>query len=135
ATVFPDMLHEMGVAAGHADEGNATRFAADSVWKAIGVVAPMLVGMLIVGFIANVAQVGFRPTAKKLAPDFSRLNPLKGLKKMVSAQSWWELFKSLAKTAILAVVAFPALSHVMHTLTGGTDGSMLGMAASPAGAA
>jgi flagellar biosynthetic protein FlhB len=135
ATVFSDMLHEMGVAAGHADEGNATKFASDSIWKAVGVVAPMLIGMLVIGFVATAAQVGFRPTAKKLAPDFSRLNPFKGLKRMVSVQSWWELFKSMAKVAVLAAVAFPAVTHVVHTLTNGTDGTMFGIAGVTAAAA
>jgi flagellar biosynthetic protein FlhB len=128
AQAMRDVLDQMGAVVGRPDQAVALRFAADAMWKAAGVVAPMLAGMLVIGVAANVAQVGFRPTAKKLAPDFKRLNVLKGLKRMVGAQSWWELGKALAKTALLAVVAWPAMANAMRTLTNGTDGTMFGVA-------
>jgi flagellar biosynthetic protein FlhB len=129
ATVFTDMLEQMGVAVAHPDEGVASRFAADSIWKAVGVVAPLLVGLLVIVLVVNIAQVGFKPTSKKLAPDFKKLNPLKGLKRMVSGNAYWELAKSVAKTILLVVVAWPAMTHAMHALSTGTESSMGGIAA------
>src|SRR3954469_5579471 len=129
STVFRDVLAQMGIAVAHPDVGVASRFAADSMWKAVGVIAPLLVGLLVVVIVVNVAQVGFKPTSKKLAPDFKHLNPMKGLKRMVSPNSWWELGKSLAKIILLAVVAWPAMTHAMHTLATGTESSMGGIAA------
>src|SRR5262245_57325831 len=79
AVAARDMLDQMGAAIAHPDEGVAIRFAADAAWKAAGVIAPMLIGLMMVAFISNVAQVGFKPTTKKLAPDWKRLNPLKGM--------------------------------------------------------
>ena len=38
-------------------------------------------------------------------------------------QTWWELGKALAKTALLVAVAWPAVTAAMHTLTGGADAS------------
>jgi flagellar biosynthetic protein FlhB len=128
ASVFRNMLEQMGLAVAHPDVGVATRFAADSIWKAIGVVAPMLIGMLVIVLVVNVAQVGFKPTSKKLKPDFKKLNPLKGLKRMVSTNAWWELAKSLAKTALLFAIAWPAMTHAMHSLAGGSESSMAGIA-------
>ena len=96
--MLPDILHKMALVIAHPDEGAANKFAAASMWKTVGVVAPMLLGMMIVGLLVNVAQVGFKPTSKKLKPDFSRLNVFKGIKKMVGMQTWWELGKALAKT-------------------------------------
>jgi flagellar biosynthetic protein FlhB len=52
-----------------------------------------------------------------LKPDFSRLNPFKGFKRMVSPATWWEVAKSVLKTALLAAVALPAMSNAMHVLT------------------
>jgi len=129
ARALPDILHEMGLVIAHPDPGAANKFAASAMWKAMGVVAPMLVGIMIVGLLANVAQVGFKPTSKKLKPDFKRLNPFKGVKRMVGMQTWWELGKALAKTALLVAVAWPAVTHAVHTLTAGTDASAFGMAA------
>jgi len=119
-----DMLEQMGLVVAHPDNASAIRFAADAGWKAAGIIAPLLVGMVLIGVITNVAQVGFKPTAKKLKPDFTRLNPFKGLKRMVSPQSWWELAKTLAKTAILIAVGWPVLSNAMTKMTSGTDGSL-----------
>jgi flagellar biosynthetic protein FlhB len=124
-----DILDQMGAAIAHPDEGIAIRYAADAAWKAAGVVAPMLIGLLVVAFVSNIAQVGFKPTTKKLAPDWKRLNPLKGMKRMASVQSWWELFKSLAKTALLVVVALPAMVNALHALTSGNDASLIGLTA------
>ena len=62
------------------------------MWKTVGVVAPMLLGMMVVGLLVeHRARSGFKPTSKKLKPDFGRLNVFKGIKKMVGMQAWWEL--------------------------------------------
>jgi len=129
AAVMPDLLDKMGVVIAHPDEGAASRYAAGAMWKTAGVVAPMLVGMMIVGLLVNVAQVGFKPTSKKLKPDFSRLNPFKGMKRMVGTQTWWELGKALAKTAMLVAVAWPAATGAIRTLTNGDKAGAFGIAA------
>ncbi len=132
---LPDIFRQMGVIIASPDEGAANKFAASSMWKAAGVVAPMLLGLMIVGLLVNVAQVGFRPTSKKLKPDFSRLNLFKGIKKMVSAQAWWELGKALAKTTLLVAVAWPAFTSAMHNLTAGNTSGAFAIAALTAGTA
>jgi flagellar biosynthetic protein FlhB len=126
--VLPDILRQMGVTIAHPDQGAATKFATSSMIKAIGVVAPMLLGMMIIGLLVNVAQVGFKPTSKKLKPDFGRLNPFKGIKKMVGMQTWWELGKAVAKTALLIAVAWPAFAHAMSELTGGNTSNAFAIA-------
>ncbi len=136
ATAMRDVLDNMGRAVAHPDTAGATRFATDSAFKAVGVVAPMLIGMMLIGTAVTVGQVGFRPTAKKLKPDFGRLNPFKGLKRMVGPSSWWEVAKSVAKVVLLIAVAWPAMNGAMHSLTSAaSDGSMWTVAATTAGTA
>ncbi len=125
---MPDILAKMGLVIAHPDEGAANKFAAGAMWQTVGVVAPMLLGTMIVGLLVNIAQVGFKPTSKKMKPDFGRLNPFKGIKKMVGPQTWWELFKALAKTALLVAVAWPAFTSAMHTLTAGNTSNAFGIA-------
>ncbi len=48
---------------------------------------------------------GFNFSVKALAPKMSKLNPLKGLKRMFSAQSLMEVVKAIAKFGLIAVVA------------------------------
>jgi flagellar biosynthesis protein FlhB len=135
AVAFKAMLEQMGTLIAHPDDGAARSYAADSMWKAVGVVAPLLLGLLFIAIVVNVAQTGFKPTSKKLAPDFKRLNPLKGLQRMVSIQSWWELGKSLAKTALLIVVAWPAMSHAMRNLATSGGNTMFDIASTTASTA
>ena len=79
---MPDMLAGDGRSSSRTPTRvRADRFAATAMWKTVGVVAPMLIGMMMIGLVVNVAQVGFKPTAKKLKPDFGRLNLFKGIKK------------------------------------------------------
>jgi flagellar biosynthetic protein FlhB len=126
---FTDMLHSMGEAMAHPDIAVSMRFAADAAWTGAMVIAPLLIGLLVVAFVANVAQVGFKPTTKKMAPDFSRLNPFKGMKRMVAMSAWWELGKSVVKTIVLALVAWPIMSHAVGVLTSGTEASVLSLTA------
>jgi flagellar biosynthetic protein FlhB len=128
ATVLPDILQGMALVIAKPDLGAATRFATAAMWKTAGVVAPMLIGMMMVGLVVNIAQVGFKPTSKKLKPDFGRLNVFKGIKKMVSTQAWWELFKALAKTAVLIAVAWPAFANATRSLSSGGGSSAFEMA-------
>jgi flagellar biosynthetic protein FlhB len=114
---FGDVLGSMGVAIAAADEREAGRFAADAAWKAVGVAAPLLLGLMLVGAAVSAGQVGLKPSAKRLKPDFSRLNPMKGVRRMVSASSWWEIAKAIAKTAVLVVVAWPAIAGMVGAFT------------------
>ena len=129
AAAMTEILHEMGLVIAEPDLGAASRFAANAMWKCAGIVAPILIGMMTIALLTNVAQVGMKPTAKKLKPDFSRLNPFKGIKKMVGMQTWWELGKAIAKTVLLVAVAWPAFSSAMVHLTQGNVSSGFGIAA------
>jgi flagellar biosynthetic protein FlhB len=128
AVAMRGVLEQMGTVIANPDQASAGRFATDAFMAGIGIVAPMLIGMFIIVLAVNIAQVGFKPTFKKMKPDFSRLNPFKGMKRMVSASAFWELFKAIAKTVLLAVVGIPVLMHSITTLTSGTVGSMAGIA-------
>jgi flagellar biosynthetic protein FlhB len=129
SVAFHDILERMSVAIAHPELGVATRFAVDAAWRAVGVIAPLLVGMMLIGLIASISQVGARPTVKKLKPDFGRLNPLKGIKRMFGMAAWWEMAKALAKTAVLVAVAWPATSHAVGVLTHGTTSGLFAIAA------
>src|SRR5687767_5483228 len=41
--------------------------------------APVLIGVVLVVVVANLLQVGFAPSLKRIQPNLGALNPLKGL--------------------------------------------------------
>ncbi len=67
--------------------------------------APVLFVALCIGVLAQVAQIGFLYSPDVLELNFDRVNPLKGIKKLLSKQALFETIKGLIKfTVIIAVV-------------------------------
>ncbi len=78
-----------------------------TVFKEIIIIlAPLLTAVVLAGVIGHVVQFGFLFTGKPLAPKFSKLDPIKGMKKLFSMKAWVELVKMLIKTGAVGGVAF-----------------------------
>ena len=77
---------------------------------------PVIAICALAGIAANVAQVGFKPSPKALAPDFKKLNPLTGAKNIfgmnAAAESIKNVFKIGAVGAIVAIALFPKLDEM-----------------------
>jgi flagellar biosynthetic protein FlhB len=129
AKAMTAVLQEMRLVIAHPDPSSAMKFAGASALKAAGVVAPMLVGMMVIGVVVGLGQVGLKPAVKKLKPDFGRLNVLKGVKRAFGPQVWWELTKSVAKIAVLIAMAWPTVAHALSTLSQTSNGSIGALAA------
>jgi len=67
---------------------------------------PVALGVFALAIASNVAQVGFLTSSEALAPKFDKLNPINGLKNLVSLRSLVELFKSVSKIAIVSIVVY-----------------------------
>lgn len=65
---------------------------------------PFLLLVMVAGALANFLQTGPVFSFTPLKPDFSRLNPVNGLKRLFSMRSVYEGFKSILKLALLAAV-------------------------------
>ncbi len=74
------------------------------------IVLPVAIVALVIGFLGEIAQVKWRPTAKPLQPKLDKLNPVNGFKKIFSAQSLVNLLKSVAIVAICAYIIYSELS-------------------------
>jgi flagellar biosynthetic protein FlhB len=67
---------------------------------------PLLTAVVVAGLAANVLQVGFRMSPEALRPKLSKLDPLKGVRRLLSLQSLAEVVKSVLKIAVVGGVAF-----------------------------
>jgi flagellar biosynthetic protein FlhB len=72
-------------------------------------VAPFFMVMVVAGLAGHVLQS--RPTIAfdKIAPDFSKVSPLAGFKRLFGAESWMNLVKGLAKIAIVGIAIWTQL--------------------------
>jgi flagellar biosynthetic protein FlhB len=85
--------------------------------KSFYIVYPIFFTALGVGVAFYYLQVGFMFTTKSLMPDFKKINPLSGLKRMFSIRSLVELIKSLLKLVIVGYIAFSTLTgHIGELL-------------------
>ncbi|MGO9875075.1 MAG: flagellar biosynthesis protein FlhB [Acidimicrobiia bacterium] len=128
ASSMRGLLLDMGQTIAHPDQAADMRFVGEAALKGAGVLAPILIGMMLIGVVVGLGQVGLRPAVKKLKPDFGRLNLFKGLKRMFGAEVWWEIVKSIAKIALLVAIAWPAIAHTIASLTLTSNGSLQGLA-------
>ena len=80
------------------------------------VLAPLLVGTMVIGVAANIAQVGWAPSGKLLVPKFARVNPAKGIKRLFSTTTVWESLKALIKVSVLAFVTVRAVLDIVPYL-------------------
>jgi len=75
----------------------------------LSTIAPVAVTCMAVGVLANVDQVGLKPSLTVLKPDVKRVNPASGAKNLFGTRIVFELGKSLAKVAMVGAVAAVAL--------------------------
>lgn len=71
--------------------------------------SPVMAVCFIAAFLGNVVQVGFLFSVKPITPDFKKISPnfaKWAQKSFFSAEALFNLFKSIAKVAIIAVLAY-----------------------------
>ncbi|MCL1884593.1 MAG: flagellar biosynthesis protein FlhB [Defluviitaleaceae bacterium] len=98
---------------------NSTDIARHIAWgfgQIILTAMPMMIITLIIGFVMNLLQVKWHPTKKPLMPKFSRLNPLKGFKRIFSLQSIVNFVKSMLKMIVVAIVVYSVLITELETI-------------------
>ena len=127
-----EVMHQAGLLISQPDADAAVRLMSTGVTRGLVAIAPLALGMVAIGLIGNFAQTGFAFSGKALRPQFSRVSPAKGLKRLLSPHSAWEALKALLKLAVLTAVAWPGVTHIGAALGGGTrvaGGHVLSVAA------
>jgi flagellar biosynthetic protein FlhB len=127
-TAMRSVLEDMGLVIAHPSLPAATQFATSAAWKSAGILVPMLFGMMVIGVVVGLGQVGLHPAYKKLKPDFGRLNVMKGIKRSFGAAAWWEVGKSIAKLVLLFAIAWPVGAQAIATLSQTNNGSLQSLA-------
>lgn len=70
------------------------------------ITGPLAIVGVIVAFVSDVVQVGWKPTSKPMQPKFSKMNPISGFKKIISLNSLVELIKSIAKIGLIVYICY-----------------------------
>ncbi|QUD87842.1 flagellar biosynthesis protein FlhB [Phenylobacterium montanum] len=91
------------------ENGGAVQVMQQALTAAAPIVIAVLGAAAIAGVAGNVLQTGFLLSPNKLAPDFSRLSPMKGLQRMFGLDGLVNFGKSALKIALTGVVAWMAI--------------------------
>jgi len=93
-----------------------TAFSAFSI-EGLFAVAPVLGVLFLVAFVSPLLLSGWLVSTKAFSPDFSRLNPIKGLGNMFSVTGLAELAKAIGKVIlIIGIAAWVTLGQTEATM-------------------
>lgn len=80
--------------------------------------APVILVGMFVGVAVNFMQVGFLFSGQPLQPQLSRLDPMQGFKRILSARALMEGAKALAKTLLIGYIAYSTIMGHQEQLQG-----------------
>lgn len=93
------------------DTAVMTSVAVGSAWAVVKGIAPVFVTLVVVAIFSSVVLGGFMFSTKALEAKFERLNPLKGIARMFSAQTLVELVKTLLKAGVIGLIGASVIMH------------------------
>jgi len=82
------------------------------------ILAPLFMAVAIAAVVANLFQTGPIFSANPISPDFDRISPATGFKRIFSMRTVYESFKSIFKLILLGSVAYVAIKGLMPGLIG-----------------
>lgn len=112
------LLHRISGFISNPDPGAALALLGEGMWAGAQIVAPLLAAMVLALLASAGLQGGLRPAPKLLKPQFKRLNPISGIKRMLGPKSWWEAAKTLLKTIVLGGVLYIVVKGLVPAVTG-----------------
>lgn len=78
---------------------------------------PIILVSTTLAVIGTGVQTGFLFTKSNMAPKFERLNPIKGIKNLLSLKSLVELIKNLIKIIILSVILYQIIKGDLRAVS------------------
>jgi len=84
---------------------------ANLLMQAVLAILPMMFGLVVMAIAAPMLLGGLVISGKSIKFDFGKMNPIKGLAKLVSAQSAAELLKAVLKATLVGVVTWLYIWH------------------------
>lgn len=110
---FPELTKLYG---GKIESKDFAYLVQNSLLRVLIIILPFLLMGFVIAFVADLAQVKWKPTTKPLQPKFSKLNPVSGVKKLFNVQALVELIKSILKLGIMAFIIYSELSKQWKNL-------------------
>ena len=79
--------------------------------EAVVVILPVFIALYIVGFASQALQVGFMFNLSLIQPQFNRINPIEGFKRLFSKRALVEFLKSVLKITIVGWIVYSQIKQ------------------------
>ena len=90
----------------------------EGFWHIVKALVILGSGVMVVGVAGALAQGGFFLATKSVKPKFSKLNPLKGAKRIFGPQALWEGAKMLLRSSIVAGLVWASVKTMLPLIGG-----------------
>ena len=115
-----DLMQQMNRLIAKPDQSEALSFLGTAAAMSARVVAPLALAFMILGIVGNLLQTKFVLASQALKPNFKKLDPIAGTKRLFSKHSYVEAGKQILKLSLLAFVAYKVLwSTYINAVTNG----------------
>jgi len=100
------MRHSMQIDGSRlADQGSMSASLGEAAIMALGALLPLFGALIVLVLLASIALGGWNFSPAALVPDFTRMSPLAGIKRLLGLQGVTELGKALLKVLLVAGVS------------------------------
>jgi flagellar biosynthesis protein FlhB len=83
-----------------------TNLLVNHVFGGFIILFPLLLTVVVAAIIGNITQIGILFSSESISPQFSKIDPIKGFKRLFSLRSVIELIKSIFKMCVVGTVAY-----------------------------
>jgi flagellar biosynthetic protein FlhB len=88
-------------------------YALQAAWVVAGCVAPLVLATTAAGLLAGGIQSRFQTASEALEPNWARLNPIEGLKRIFSTRALIPTALSLLKLSIIAALSYSEIKQIL----------------------
>lgn len=109
------------------DYNNIQSLSSGIVYKIFAMISPLLLSAFFMALLANYAQVGFVLSSESVQPKLSKIDPIKGLKKLFSIKGLVELVKNIFKILLIGFVVYVTIKGEIENFIPLMDQSVWGI--------
>ncbi|MGN0408505.1 MAG: flagellar biosynthesis protein FlhB [Bacteroides sp.] len=84
--------------------------------EVINMAVPFFIVAIIIGVLGNALQQKWMITTKPLAPKFSKMNPINGIKRLFSVRQLFEVAKSIVMIIVIGAVVYSTIKDKLSIL-------------------
>jgi flagellar biosynthetic protein FlhB len=117
--MWATLVNSVGRSLGHLHDTPVSsnlmqQYAIEGSWLFIKCVGPVVLAAMVGGLIAGATQTRFNTASEALSPNWGRLNPIEGLKRIFSPRSWIRTGISIIKLGVILALTYTVVRDILQ---------------------